>query len=132
MDLLDDDFWWSTTVDAQTGNILFENNWVSQCNFTNCSFTNHKQHLYEKPMQSSQIAQPDQYTVFALPLESPNHGNPSMVVNPADSLSSPFGWHDTDGASGPEFTITRGNNVHAYEDTLAANGPGTVLMQELA
>lgn len=124
MDLLDDDFWWSTTVDAQTGNILFENNWVSQCNFTNCTFTNHKQHLYEKPMQSSQIAQPDQYTVFALPLESPNHGNPSMVVNPADSLSSPFGWHDTNGSTGAEYTITRGNNVHAYEDADDDNAPG--------
>ena len=31
----------------------------------------------------------------------------------------PFGWHDTDGSAGPEFTITRGNNVWAQED---ANG----------
>ncbi|MEL7362393.1 MAG: M36 family metallopeptidase, partial [Bacteroidota bacterium] len=56
------------------------------------------------------------YNVYALPLESPNHGNRSIATNPADAIASPFGWHDTNGATGPEFTITRGNNVHAYLD----------------
>lgn len=63
------------------------------------------------------------YNVFALPLESPSHGPRSLVVDPADALASPFGWHDTNGEPGPEFTITRGNNVHAYTDIDANNQP---------
>ncbi|WP_151674701.1 M36 family metallopeptidase [Patiriisocius marinus] len=38
------------------------------------------------------------------------------VVNPDNAIVSPFGWHDTDGTTGAEFTITRGNNIFAYED----------------
>ena len=33
-------------------------------------------------------------------------------MNPADRAASPFGWHDTNGAAGAEFTTTQGNNVH--------------------
>ena len=51
-----------------------------------------------------------------MPLGSPNDGDRSLVANAADPFASPFGWHDTNGAAGPEFTITRGNNAHAYED----------------
>jgi hypothetical protein len=50
-----------------------------------------------------------------MPLESPNHGERSLVTHPADAIASPFGWHDWDGQPGAEFPITRGNNVYAYE-----------------
>lgn len=56
------------------------------------------------------------YNVYALPLESPFYGNRTLVVNPADATASPFGWHDTDGVAGAEFTTTRGNNTHTYDD----------------
>jgi uncharacterized repeat protein (TIGR01451 family) len=61
------------------------------------------------------------YRVFALPLESPKEGAQAMAVNPADTLTSPYGWHDTNGVMGAEYQITRGNNVHAYAD-VAQNG----------
>ena len=61
------------------------------------------------------------YNVFAIPLESPNHGDQSLVLNPAHPEASPFGWHDTDGEPGHEYTITRGNNVHAYHDIFDQN-----------
>ena len=38
------------------------------------------------------------------------------MTNAADPRASPFGWHDTNGVAGAEFTVTRGNNVHAYAD----------------
>ncbi|MFN3596883.1 MAG: M36 family metallopeptidase [Rubricoccaceae bacterium] len=70
------------------------------------------------------------YRVYAAPAESPAHALPAppadarvLVVNPAHPVASPFGWHDTDGAPGPEHTRTRGNNVHAYTDTNASNSP---------
>ena len=56
------------------------------------------------------------YGVIKLPNESPNHGPFETVVNPSDPVASPFGWHDTDGNIGPEYTITRGNNIYARED----------------
>ena len=72
----------------------------------------------------------DQYRVYAQPVESPTHTSPvppsdarTLVVNPANSTASPFGWHDTNGASGAEFTVTTGNNVEAYTDTDNNNSP---------
>ena len=63
------------------------------------------------------------YTVFAMPVEAPYYGSRSAVSNPEDATASPFGWHDTNGAAGAEYTITRGNNVHAYTDLDANNSP---------
>jgi hypothetical protein len=72
----------------------------------------------------------DQYRVYPRPAESPNHTTPqppadgrTLVNNPANATASPFGWHDTNGSAGAEFTITSGNNVHAYTDTDANNAP---------
>jgi len=63
------------------------------------------------------------YRVYPVPVESPIHATPLppadarvLIADPSDAIASPFGWHDTDGAAGAEFTITRGNNVHAYAD----------------
>ena len=47
-----------------------------------------------------------------------------MVSTPWDLTASPFGWHDTDGSNGAEFTYTRGNNVLAQEDQDGNNGNG--------
>jgi extracellular elastinolytic metalloproteinase len=72
----------------------------------------------------------DSYRVYARPAESPSHASPAppadgrtLVSNPANALASPFGWHDTNGAAGAEFTITQGNNVQAYTDTDNNNSP---------
>ena len=56
------------------------------------------------------------YRVLAIPTESPLHGNFVLTQNAPDELASPFGWHDTTGTVGPDVTITRGNNTHAYLD----------------
>ena len=61
------------------------------------------------------------YRVFAQPFESPSDGARTLVTGAADPAASPFGWHDTDGVPGADFTRTRGNNVHAYTDLNADN-----------
>ena len=61
------------------------------------------------------------YRVWAFPHADPNDGDRSIVVDPADQVSSPFGWHDTDGVAGPESSQTVGNNVDAYTDVLNDN-----------
>ncbi|HVH35594.1 MAG TPA: M36 family metallopeptidase [Tahibacter sp.] len=57
------------------------------------------------------------YRVFPVPVASPDHGAHTLVTNPQNAEASPFGWHDTNGAAGPEFTILRGNNAVVYTDT---------------
>ncbi len=57
------------------------------------------------------------YTVYPFPFESPSDGGRRSVTGAASPAASPHGWHDTNGAAGPESTLTRGNNVRAYTDT---------------
>lgn len=127
--------WWHIRVDAVTGQLLDKADWV----------VNENLDVHSHEMSVVQSAEPvdvvsgqtvdnselltGTYRVFAMPAESPNHTTPpspadgrTSVVNPANAAASPFGWHDTNGASGPEFTITRGNNVHAGLDLTAPNG----------
>ena len=130
------DHWWSIRIDALTGEILDKVDWVVSCNFENCSITKHQHssrrvntHQSQKQSFLSFLPSPlppstDQYRVFAIPVESPNHGTRSLVVGPSDILASPYGWHDDDGIVGAEYTITRGNNVRATEDRDDNNGTG--------
>ncbi|WP_257386926.1 M36 family metallopeptidase [Tahibacter caeni] len=63
------------------------------------------------------------YRVFPVPVASPDHGAQALVTDPQQAEASPFGWHDTNGAAGPEFTILRGNNAVVYTDTDADDAP---------
>ncbi|MCA9057011.1 MAG: M36 family metallopeptidase, partial [Planctomycetaceae bacterium] len=56
------------------------------------------------------------YRAIEIPFENPIERTPQIILNPQDGTASPFGWHDTDGVAGAEFTDTRGNNVFAQED----------------
>jgi len=87
--------WWNVQVDAETGVILGKADWVAS----------------------------ETYNVVPFPAESPDHGPVAIAVNPylSNTVASPYGWHDTDGQAGPEYTTTRGNNVSAQEDWLGDN-----------
>lgn len=123
---LDAKHWWSVRVDALTGEIIDQNDWVVSCSFENHNHTatsSKKENnfsLFENEEATAAVAG-EQYNVFALPIESPNHGVSSLVVDPQNLEASPFGWHDIDGVEGPEFTTTRGNNVLAWDDVLGDN-----------
>ncbi|MFZ2169161.1 MAG: M36 family metallopeptidase [Methylococcaceae bacterium] len=99
---LDQQHVYDFTVDADSGKVWTQFDWVAS----------------------------EQYRVYARPAESPNHTAPLppadgriLVTNSANAAASPFGWHDTNGSAGAEFTMTRGNNVHAYTDTDSNNAP---------
>jgi len=128
---LSKDHWWEVIVDANDGTLIKKYDWVVSCTFehehttqscerTNVETTSIPTYLMPPPPPPST----DQYNVFELPVESPNHGPRTLVVGPSDPVASPFGWHDDDGQSGEEYTITRGNNVHAMEDQNDNNGIG--------
>ncbi|OUR94729.1 peptidase [Flavobacteriales bacterium 34_180_T64] len=113
--------WWSVRVNALSGEILNTTDWILSCNYGEA---NHTSHSYEHNIltnfnlfsNNSLLPDGSQYNVFAIPVTAPNDGNRSLVIDPADINASPFGWHDIDGADGPEFTTTRGNNVWSQED----------------
>ena len=84
----DGDHWYNVGVDAANGELIFQSDWMSDL---------------------------AAYYVYPAPGESPADIARTYIVNPATS-ASPFGWHDTNGVAGSEFTDTRGNNVYAQED----------------
>ncbi|TDI79611.1 MAG: HYR domain-containing protein [Bacteroidetes bacterium] len=122
--------WWSVRVDATSGAIVDQVNWMSDCNFVHDhgihETLDYHKNLYDIPNYNEAITKKaalsaagflvDSYEVFAIPIESPYFGSRTIEVTPADPTASPFGWHDTDGASGAEYTVTRGNNTNSYED----------------
>jgi extracellular elastinolytic metalloproteinase len=111
-------------VDALTGQYLEKNDWVVSCAFDHphdhASLAAYPSPL-PLPTPGSGTAQ---YRVLPLPVESPIHGAFSFLNDPSEPVPSPYGWHDTNGASGVEYNITRGNNVYAYEDANNDNLPG--------
>ena len=112
---LQSEHWWSMRINAETGEVIFQNDWITHCSIEHCADESHR--VVQSP---SMMAPPppgaDQYLVYALPTISPAHGNRVLVTNPSDGTYSPFGWHDTDGLAGDEYTTTYGNNVYAGED----------------
>ena len=118
--------YYNTFVDAQTGAVLGAHNYTVKCQVHKGQFSKHKgcskSHDQKAPIATFEEAAiainavSGTYNVFALPTESPIHGERTMEVDPFFPDASPFGWHDTNGIDGPEQTITRGNNVHAFLD----------------
>ena len=129
--VLDASHYYSVRVDAVTGTILNIGDWV-----VSCSFEEHKDHSDSSHTENSVLFSKEDltmasfnddavYRVYPLPFQSPDDGESSISINPSlQGNGSPLGWHDTDGVAGPEFTITRGNNVWAQEDENGNNGSG--------
>ena len=115
--------WYNFFVDASSGDILEKVNWTISCTIHNHDHSslaivdNKNNHVNDvTTSENIPVMENGTYNVFPLPVESPLHGDRAIVNDPHDLIASPFGWHDTDGMIGPEFTVTRGNNVNAYED----------------
>tara|TARA_R110002020_G_scaffold475970_1_gene715105 strand:- start:17789 stop:20461 length:2673 start_codon:yes stop_codon:yes gene_type:complete len=129
---LSGEHWWSVKVDASSGEIISLNDWVLNCTFEghnhNKVVPENSVNLFKKSAFSASksvanaVFSGESYRVFPLPYINPDEANRELLFEPQNSTSSPFGWHDTNGAEGAEYTITRGNNVWAYEDTDGSGG----------
>jgi hypothetical protein len=115
--------WWNIRVDATTGIILDKNNYLLSCGFEHHheESLNYNKNLYNildyKKSNLVTVADCDEcYEVLAMPIESPYYGERTIEIQPAYLPASPFGWHDVDGVTGADFTVTKGNNVDSYED----------------
>ncbi|MEJ8803180.1 T9SS-dependent M36 family metallopeptidase [Pontibacter sp. H249] len=131
---LDAQNWWNIRVDARTGEFLEKDNMVVHCVFENNGPGGkylHDTHSHtasmalEEELDMTPYAPmagpvnngkaPSLYEVYPMPVESPSHGKrkPMNAAAVADRTASPAGWHTAGNSS---YTITRGNNVYAYED----------------
>ncbi|MBD1396623.1 T9SS-dependent M36 family metallopeptidase [Pontibacter sp. JH31] len=132
---LDAQNWWNIRVDANTGELLDKDNMVVHCQFENDGAGGrflHETHSHtaaaaplDEDMDMAPYAPmagplnngkaPGVYEVYPMPIESPSHGSrkPMNAAAVVDGMASPTGWHTDDKKS---YTITRGNNVYAYED----------------
>ncbi|MCB0705002.1 MAG: M36 family metallopeptidase [Saprospiraceae bacterium] len=128
------DDYWSLRMDASTGMLVNKNNYTVYCQHENEAAHVHSQECVESTQRNflplnqarqeataAMLSGDASYRVFAIPTESPNHGDQQLVVSPANPDASPFGWHDTNANDGAEYTYTRGNNVWAYPDYNADN-----------
>ena len=127
--------WWNVRVDAQTGTIIEKNNWMVSCKFSKNAFSHAYNFAAVNSPQPETILQSSRYfktgtgtyNVLPLPYESPSYGSRQILGSAATSNASPYGWHDTDGVIGADYTTTRGNNVWAYDDrkgTTSKDYPG--------
>lgn len=120
--------WYSVRVNAATGALLDKGNWITSCNFDHPEGAHHHaentvafeencdaNYYTSETVAASSALLTGSYQVFAMPLESPLYGDRTIVTNVPHPVASPYGWHDTNGVAGAEFTDTRGNNVNAYE-----------------
>jgi extracellular elastinolytic metalloproteinase len=117
--------WWNLYIATNSGDILEKIDWILSCNPKDCGIV----HQHKIPNLTGHSVQqtnatPNQYSVFSIPIESPIYGSQTVVINPRDSMSSPYGWHDVNGITGAEYTITRGNNVYARDDKDANDAGG--------
>ena len=122
--------WWNLSIDAETGKLVHKFDYIDSESQAGIAARTARpedapvaQELVSAIGPTKQVNDGSSYVVFGIPLESPNDGNRVTVYNPADATASPFGWHDTNGAPGPDSTITSGNNVNAYADSDNNNAP---------
>ena len=130
--------YWSARVDAINGDVLARHDlvvndvWVPEHLLQNTKPRPRRERTRGEytiaPMAPT--AAVNDYRVFPLPIEAPTYApvpppadGRTLENDPADATASPFGWHDTNGASGNEFTILRGNNTHTYLDRNGDNVP---------
>lgn len=117
---------WTLVVSALGDNVLLQQNRTLSCQFDHLDVHNSCTHTHSSAISQFQTRNLGQavYNAYPLSIESPIHGPRAMLNGEEYPEASPFGWHDTNGSPGAEYTITRGNNVYAHEDTLDINQPG--------
>ncbi|MDQ7916582.1 T9SS-dependent M36 family metallopeptidase [Mesonia sp. MT50] len=122
---LDHKHWWDISVDANNAKILFKNDWVISCTYgvekhshTTFEAVDHTIQEQENNfgfLNTTTLVDNASYKVFAIPTVSPADADRQLVSNPANTNASPYGWHDTNGNAGADYTYTRGNNVWAFD-----------------
>jgi hypothetical protein len=142
---LDQQHQWNARIDAQTGQLVDQNDYTVSEQSTFNQFASRMQRKQQRalafdaaqvlaaPLSPAGTTAANSVSAFAFPLESPTQGARTNVALPAvGNTYSPYGW--VAGQSPSTFLdtysflttgkyLTRGNNVAAYDDNSAtANG----------
>ena len=113
---------WLIFIDAHSGAFVRKDNQVLHCDFGVPERGLEENFIQENMAMLPSSPMPpvpdSSYNVFATPVESPNHGTRSIQTRPwlSAGVGNPAitkGWHNNGTTN---YTSTRGNNVHAYED----------------
>lgn len=123
----DSNHWWNIAIDASDSSLLRKYDWMLSCGHQQKASAGIELRRSDHDLidiESTSSPMNGSYRVYPSPVESPNHGSRSLVIDPADPNASPFGWHDVDGVAGADTTITAGNNVLAREDRDGNNTGG--------
>ena len=122
---------YNVKVDANTGEIMNVTNLLVSCEFDHDHNNYHNNvntlQLKNQSIVNDNIAPKSDgavYNAYPLGVESPIHGDRILLNNAAFAAASPYGWHDINADETVDYTITRGNNVYAYEDMNNSNSPG--------
>jgi hypothetical protein len=119
---INDENVWDILIDAHSGAVLKKVNLVMHCSFDEPSVDFQKNKISTERLLQPESPMPptpdSSYNIFPLPIESPIHGPRSIVTRPwtlagAGNQAITLGWHNNGTTN---YTITRGNNVYAYED----------------
>ena len=122
IEMKNESHWWNVRIDALTGAFIDKNDFTVECDF-GATDSELSDDISDLVSFLTPPPIPD-YKVFVYPIEAPSFGSRTLLSDPSDPSASPYGWHDVNGVSGAEYTITRGNNVYAYEDANNDNLPG--------
>ncbi len=145
---LDQQHHWNARVDAQTGRLVEQNDYVVSEAATFSEAVQRQQRRQPlaafgaavAPAAVRNILSPNaagSLTVYPVPLESPNSGSRQVVpLSSANPTYSPYGWQaslapsgtfpDTYSLASSGKFLTRGNNVAAYDDNSnTVSGPGS-------
>jgi len=134
--------WTQYFVNAQTGELLTELDWVHECFSENKICESNISHVHTEEISRNSFQQDIQqsksennanatvatyngsYRVFPFPAENPNETSSKLISNPWSQAgqAGTLGWHD-DGSV--EYAFLRGNNVYAKEDHAANNALGS-------
>lgn len=120
---------WNIFIDAHSGIVVRQDNQVQHCAFDTPDFScmEKSNPLMVQPQPENLMVVADSsYNVFPVPIESPNHGPRAIVTRPwtlagNGNFATTLRWHNNGTTN---YTSTRGNNVHAYEDINHDNLPG--------
>lgn len=129
IDVINKPDWWNVRVDAASGAVIQKDNWTVYENENNeqtktTHITADKANHYFTPPPSSVATA--SYYVIPFPAENKNVAGLTDVASPwlnagANNNATTYGWQ-YDGTT--DYTITRGNNVYAYDDSANKNKPG--------
>ena len=129
IELLHSPDWWNVQVDAATGLVLSQDNWVVSELATSAPASAGRA-LAAGPRLAPPPPPPTTttatYAVVPFPRENPGTTGLQVETDPwlkagAGNNATTYGWH-FDGTT--NYAVTRGNNVAAYDDSLSTNAPG--------